>query len=65
MRALSLKRWVSILSVLTLIWLVTLFICLLQGTESITLTEAFRMSWTDLSPGGGVEMDGSKGIILL
>jgi iron complex transport system permease protein len=55
----------STLSFLTLIWLITLLICLLQGTESITLREAFWIIWNNLASGRGVEVDGSKGVILL
>lgn len=62
MKILTPTRWVSILFLLALLWLVTLLTCLLQGTESITLTQALQIVWNKLA--SGVDVHGSKGVIL-
>jgi iron complex transport system permease protein len=62
---LTFKRWLSALSLLSLIWIITVLICLLHGTEPITLSEAVRIFVSRFSAGSGDPADLSKEIILL
>jgi iron complex transport system permease protein len=47
------------------IWIITVLICLLHGTEPITLSDAIRIFVARLSSGSGDATDLSKGTILL
>ncbi|HET6465866.1 MAG TPA: iron ABC transporter permease [Nitrospiria bacterium] len=62
---LTFKRWLSVLSLLGLGWMITVLICLLHGTEPIALAEAVRIFASRLSPGSGGAVDPGKGAILL
>ncbi len=62
---LTLKRWLSVLSVLTALWMITVLTCLLQGTEPISLSDAVEIFWARLSSGTGGAMDVGKSTILL
>jgi len=62
---LTFRRWLFTLSLLVSIWIVTVLICLLQGTEPITLTDAIRIIGTRFSSGPAAEVDLSKDTTIL
>jgi len=64
MKILTLKRWFSILSLFTVIWLFTLVFCLFQGAESISPREGWEIFLEKFSLREGEAGHGSKDVIL-
>jgi len=62
---LTFKRWISILSFLSVIWIITLLFCLLQGTEPIGASEALRIIWSGISSLSNGAQDPGRSTILL
>jgi len=65
MMMLTFGRWLRTLTVLVMIWLITALICLLQGTEPISLSDAVRIIGSRLASGENGAMDLGKDTILL
>jgi len=62
---LTFGRWLSILSLLAGIWVVTVLVCLLYGMEPITLSEAAQIFWAKFYSGDQASIDSSRSVILL
>ncbi len=64
MKILTLRRWVSILSIFSVIWLITLVFCLFQGAESISLREGWGIFLKKIILQEGDPVPVSKEVIL-
>jgi iron complex transport system permease protein len=62
---LTLKRWLFILSLLMVVWIITVLTCLLHGTEPISLSDAVGIFWTRHSSGTDGASDVGRRTILL
>jgi len=62
---LTFRRWLFTLSLLLLIWIITVLICLLQGTEPITFSDAMRIIGARLSSKDTGAVDLSEDAVIL